>query len=274
VPDILFERRADGVALITLNRPDSLNALGGEMSALLPQYLAECATDPAVRCVVVTGTGRAFCAGGDVRGMDARNAASAPADGAPSPAAALARAVQSFRAFHAGISYVLHTMPKPTIAMVNGVAAGGGLGMALACDLRIASDRARFTTAFRNVGVSGDFGGTYFLQRLVGMGKARELYFTAEILDAETALRLGMVNRVVPHEELERECLELAARLAAGPTLAFARMKENLNLAEHADLRTLMDQEALNLYLSFQTEDHRAAARAFVERTTPVFRGA
>ncbi len=157
--------------------------------------------------------------------------------------------------------------------MVNGHAVGAGLSLALACDIRIASDRAKLGTVFRNVGFSGDFGGSYFLQKLVGMGKARELYLTGEILTAGAALAIGMVNRVVEHDRLEAETMTLATHLATGPTLAYARMKENLNRAETCDLLTLLDQEALNMSLSGTTNDHREAARAFVEKRQPSFKG-
>ena len=274
MPDVLFDKRSDGVALITLNRPESLNAMGGNLMPLLAEHLAQCVTDPSVRCVVLTGAGRAFCAGGDVKAMAAGGRLPVDVDdGGRSPAFDFARGVQLLREGQYRTSYMLHTMPKPAIAMVNGYAVGAGLSLALACDLRIASDQARFGTAFRNVAFSGDFGGSYFLQRLVSTGKARELYFTAEIIDAETALRLGMVNRVVPHERLEEETLTLASQLAAGPTLAYARMKENFNLGEHSDLLSLLDQEAVNMRLSASTGDHRAAARAFVEKRTPTFSG-
>ncbi|HEY7801278.1 MAG TPA: enoyl-CoA hydratase-related protein, partial [Dehalococcoidia bacterium] len=181
--------------------------------------------------------------------------------------------VEGLRRSQRETSYMLHTMAKPTIAMVNGHAVGAGLSLALACDLRVASDRAKFGTAFRNVGFSGDFGGSYFLQRLVGMGKARELYMTGEILPADQAERIGMVNRVVAHDDLEAETLKLATHLASGPTLAYGRMKENLNRAETSDLTTLLDQEALNMRLSGMTNDHREAARAFVEKRQPTFTG-
>jgi 2-(1,2-epoxy-1,2-dihydrophenyl)acetyl-CoA isomerase len=168
---------------------------------------------------------------------------------------------------------MLHTMPKATIAMVNGHAVGAGLSLALACDIRVASDRAKLGTIFRNVGFSGDFGGSYFLQKLVGIGKARELYFTGEILDAEEALRIGMVNRVVEHEKLEAETMALAEQIASGPTLAIARMKENLNRGETCDAATALDAEALNMQLSGMTNDHREAAKAFVEKRKPTFTG-
>ncbi|MBF6600433.1 MAG: enoyl-CoA hydratase [Dehalococcoidia bacterium] len=273
--DVLIDKRDDGIAMITLNRPDSLNAMGGKLMPMLAQHLADCAADRAVRCVVLTGAGRAFCAGGDVKGMAAgRDAVAGDADGSQhSPASALAAGVEGLRRSQRDTSYMLHTMGKPTVAMVNGHAVGAGLSLALSCDLRIASDRAKFGTAFRNVGFSGDFGGSYFLQRLVGMGKARELYMTGEILEAAEAARIGMVNRVVEHEQLEAETLKLATHLASGPTLAYARMKENLNRAETCDLPTLLDQEALNMRLSGMTNDHREAARAFVEKRQPTFTG-
>jgi len=245
---------------------------------MLAQYLADVSRDRNVRCVVLTGAGRAFCAGGDVKGMAAGrdsilNADSSAPQAESSVAAGFARGVEILRESQASTSLALHTMPKPTIAAVNGHAVGAGLSLALACDVRIASDRAKLGTIFRNVGFSGDFGGSYFLPRLVGNGKARELYFTGEILSAADALAIGMVNRVVEHEQLLDETLKFAAQLAAGPTLAYARMKENLNRAEDCDLKTLLDQEALNMSLSSTTSDHREAAKAFVEKRQPTFRG-
>lgn len=277
--DVLIEKRSDGVARITLNRPESLNAMGGSLMPMLAQYLSDVSADRSVRCVVLTGAGRAFCAGGDVKGMAAGRDAVLNPNGAAgtatemSPAAVLHMAVQGLRQAQRATSLVLHTMPKPTIAMVNGHAVGAGLSLALACDIRVASENAKLGTVFRNVGFSGDFGGSYFLQKLVGIGKARELYFTGEILNAADALAIGMVNRVAPPERLEEETMALAAQLASGPTLAYARMKENLNRAEDCDLVTLLDQEALNMTLSGQTSDHREAAKAFVEKRSPTFKG-
>ncbi len=273
MPDVLFEKRPNGVALITLNRPDSLNAMGGQLMPLLAAHLADCASDESVRCVVLTGAGRAFCAGGDVKGMAAGRDALLGADDEHSPAANFARGVETLRDSQRRTSYVLHTMPKPTIAMVNGHAVGAGLSLALACDLRVASDQAKLGTVFRNVGFSGDFGGSYFLPRLVGMERARQMYFTGEILIAEEALKIGMVSRVVPHDKLEEETMALATQLASGPTLAYARMKENLNRSASSDLLTLLDQEALNMRLSAITKDHREAAKAFVQKRTPTFSG-
>src|SRR5438445_364335 len=172
-----------------------------------------------------------------------------------------------------GVSRWLHEMPKPTIAMVRGAAAGAGMSLALACDLRVAGDTARFATAFARVGYSGDFGGSWFLTQLVGTGKARELYFTTDIVDAREARELGMVNRVVPDARLEEETLALAARLARGPRIAYRYMKRNFNAAESGTLKDLLDLEAWHHTRCGMTEDHREAAKAFVEKREPVFRG-
>ena len=288
--DVLYEKR-DGVALITLNRPDSLNSMGGDLMTLLPKYLQQARWDPSVRAVVLTGAGRAFCAGGDVKGMAARPTGNSEADAVPptgggnategrsngdaptSLISALDDGIAGLRQSQFETSGMLHTMPKPTIAMVNGHAVGAGLSLALACDIRIASDKAKFGTAFRNVGFSGDYGGSYYMTNIVGTAKARELYFTARIIEADEALSLGLAMKVVPHDQLEEETLAFAAELAAGPTRAFARMKENLNLATHVDLRTVMEQEALNMRLSGMSNDHREAAKSFVEKRTPKFAG-
>lgn len=276
MPDCLIEKRDDGVALITLNRPESLNAMGGDLVHLLAAHLADCATDPDVRCVALTGAGRAFCAGGDVRNMQRRNDGQ-PVENEPQATPNLAVTLQAqtddLRWRQDNTSLRLHTMPKPTVALVNGHAVGAGLGLALACDLRIASVRAKFGTAFRNVGLSGDFGSSYFLPRLVGMGKARELFFTAEVLDAHSALAIGMVNRVIDGDGWLEEALAFCSRLAAGPTAAYGRMKANLNLAETARLPDVLDQEALFQRISGLTDDSREAVRAFLEKREPVFRG-
>jgi 2-(1,2-epoxy-1,2-dihydrophenyl)acetyl-CoA isomerase len=164
-------------------------------------------------------------------------------------------------------------MPKPTIAMVRGPAAGAGLSLALACDLRIAGDSARFGTAFARVGYSGDFGGSYFLTQLVGTAVARELYYTAALVDAPQALALGLVNRVVPDDRLEGETMALASQIASGPRVAHRYMKRNLNAAENGTLKELLDLEAWHHTRTGMTDDHREAARAFVEKRAPVFRG-
>lgn len=273
--DCLFDKRPDGVALITLNRPDSMNAMGGELVPLLGQYLEECERDRAVRCVAVTGAGRAFCAGGDVKGMAARDGRGSSQSGGerPSIATTVERGVAGLRASHRRTSLRLYTMPKPTVALVNGAAAGAGLSVALAADIRFCSDKARFITAFARVALSGDFGGSYLLQRLIGTGRAREAYFLSETFDAGRALELGIANHVVPHDELMEKGLEYCLRLAKGPTAVFARMKANFNFGETASFAEALDYEALNMNLSSHAKDHREGAMSFVEKREPNFVG-
>jgi 2-(1,2-epoxy-1,2-dihydrophenyl)acetyl-CoA isomerase len=262
----LLETIDDGVALLTLNRPESLNALSGEMMAGLREAVPRLSADPAVRVVVLTGAGRGFCAGGDVKGMAQRNASEGPALSLEARAHGLRTGME--------VSRQLHEMPKPTIAMVRGPAAGAGMSLALACDLRIASESARFTTAFAKVGFSGDYGGSYFLPKLVGTAKAKELYFTATLIEAQTALEMGIVNRVVSNDELEDETMALARQLAAGPAVAYGYMKRNLNATEDgASIGEVFDLEAWHMTRTGMTEDHKEAARAFVEKRQPTFHG-
>ena len=257
----LIESIEDGVATLTLNRPERMNAFSKEIMDGLIEGLPRLAGDPSVGAIVLTGAGRAFCAGGDVKRMAADETP-------PSEAEATA----NLRA-RMEVSRMLHESPKPTIAMVNGAAAGAGLSIALACDLRFAGESARFITAFAKVGFSGDFGGTYFLTKLVGTAKARELYFTADPVSARDALALGIVNRVFPDEELNKATMTFARTLAKGPRVALALMKKNLNLAESGTLSELLDAEAIGQISNGRTEDHREAAKAFVEKRAPVFVG-
>jgi 2-(1,2-epoxy-1,2-dihydrophenyl)acetyl-CoA isomerase len=259
----LLESVKDGVAVLTLNRPESLNAMSGEMLDLMLEALSRLADDPAVGVVVLTGAGRAFCAGGDVKAM---------AEGREFGGDTLEEKASALRS-RMEVARWLHEMPKPTIAMVRGAAAGAGLSLAMACDLRIAGEGARFAPAFARVGYSGDFGGSWFLTQLVGTAKARELYYTAEILGAEQALALGLANRVVPDARLEEETMALARRMAAGPRIALRYMKRNMNAAEAGSLKDLLDLEAWHHTRCGMTEDHREAARAFVDKREPTFRG-
>jgi 2-(1,2-epoxy-1,2-dihydrophenyl)acetyl-CoA isomerase len=167
----------------------------------------------------------------------------------------------------------LHDMPKPTLAVIPGAAAGAGLSMALACDMRIAADTAKLTTAFSKIGASGDYGGSYFLTKLVGPAKARELYFTADVISGAEAAALGIVNRAVPVSDLARDAGLLARKLADLPTAAIGYMKKNLNMAEKGSLSEVMDVEAIHMVRTMQTEDHKAASLAFVEKRAPVFKG-
>src|ERR1041385_777044 len=258
---LLIEAMSDGVATLTLNRPDRLNALSMAITDALLEALPRLAADPMVGAIVLTGAGRAFCAGGDVKRMAEEPVARSGAD----DVARLRGRME--------ISRLLHEIPTPTIAMVNGPAAGAGLAMALACDLRFAGESARFVTAFAKVGFSGDFGGSYFLSKLVGTGRARELYFTADPIDASQGLSLGLVNRVVRDAELAEVTMEFARKLAKGPRVALGLMKQNFNAAENGTLAELLDFEARRQIETGKTEDHKEAARAFVEKRAPVFVG-
>ena len=260
----LLYRLENRVAMLTLNRPERLNALTKDMMRELRSRLADAAMDDGIGCVVLTGAGNAFCAGGDVRVQ-----ATVAAEG--SPETPEQRADQLRASMEA--SRLLHEMPKPTIAMVNGVAAGAGLSLALACDLRIAGRSARMTTAFAKVGLSGDYGGTWFLTRLIGTAKARELYFLSEVLDAPRIEALGLANRVVGDDELMAETMALAEKLANGPSVALRYMKRNLNVALHGDLSAGLDSEAYGMLRSRASDDHKEAARAFVEKRQPRFKG-
>ena len=257
----LIETIADGVALLTLNRPESLNALSTPITQGLLDGLPRLAADPSVGVIVITGAGRGFCAGGDVKSM-----------AEPGEVRTETEAIAHLRS-RMEVSRLLHEIDKPTIAMVNGPAAGAGMSIALACDLRFAGASARFLTAFARIGFSGDFGGSFFLTRLVGTAKARELFYTADPVPAPEALALGLVNRVYPDEELAEATFSFARALARGPRIALGFMKKNLNLAEAASLPELLDLEAEHMVRSSRTEDHREAARAFVEKRAPVFHG-
>jgi 2-(1,2-epoxy-1,2-dihydrophenyl)acetyl-CoA isomerase len=263
--DDLLAEVDDGVAVVTMNRPERRNAMSEAMMAAMDRMLGELEADDAVGCVVLTGTGGAFCAGGDVKAMAERPAA----DRGQTMDAAIHRQRVRQRA----TSGRLWQMPKPTIAAIGGPAAGAGLSLALACDLRYAVEGAVLTTAFARVGFSGDYGGTWFLTRLVGSAKARELYYFSERLPAADAERLGIVNAVFPAADFEVEVRQRARRLAHGPRLAYRYMKENLNRAVNGELGESMDLEATHHIHTGLTDDHREAAKAFVERRDPRFTG-
>ncbi len=259
----LIETIDDGVAVLTMNRPERRNALSKEMLAAMLEALPRLAADDAVGCVVLTGTPPGFCAGGDVKAM--AEGAEFEAEGLEAKARDLRRVMETSR--------WLHEMAKPTIAALPGAAAGAGLSLALACDLRIAGESAKLTTAFARVAYSGDFGGSYYMTRLVGTSKARELYYTSAVLDAGEAFALGLVNRVAPDEDLKIETALLARSIAEGPRIALGYMKRNMNAAESGSLHELLDLEAWHHTRCGMTEDHREAAKAFVEKRAPVFKG-
>ncbi len=267
----LLGKIEDGVATVVMNRPERRNALSGEMLAALGRALADCETSSDVRCIVLTGAGGAFCSGGDVKGMAEGNAREGAGRGA---GPTLDERIHLQRVSQRATAGRIFRMPKPVIASLPGAAAGAGLSLALACDLRIAAENAVLTTAFARVGFSGDYGGTYFLSKLVGTAKARELYLLSDRVDAREAERLGLVNKVVPAAALEAETAALARRLASGATVAYRYMKENLNRAlEGASAEDCLDLEATHHIHTGFTEDHREAAKAFVEKREPVFRG-
>jgi len=264
--DDLLVSIKDGVAWITLNRPEARNAMSGPMNEALRNCLAEFEVDPDVKCIVLTGAGKGFCAGGDVKGM------AAAGDGTVGNNT-MDGAIHQQRIHQRATAGKLFTMPKPTIAALPGAAAGAGLSLALACDLRIMASNAILTTAFARVGFSGDYGGTYFLTQLVGSAKAREMYFLSERISADEALRLGLTNWVCEPEDLVTRTTEIATRLANGPAVAYRYMKENLNRAMTCEVDECLDLEATHHIHCGQTQDHREATMAFVEKREPVFLG-
>ena len=264
--DDLLADLSEGVLTLTLNRPQARNAMSGEMNQALGEQLAAAELNPQVRCVVLTGAGQGFCAGGDVKGMNDRNSGG----GRP---VSIDEAISTQRINQRATAGKLFKMAKPTIAALPGAAAGAGLSLALACDLRIMAKTAILTTAFARVGLAGDYGGTYFLTQLVGSAKAREMYFLSDRVSAEEALRLGLANWVVEPDDLAAKTAEIAKRLAAGPAVCFRYMKENLNRAMGGEVDECLDLEVTHHVHSARTEDHREAAAAFVEKREPVFQG-
>ncbi|WP_239620248.1 enoyl-CoA hydratase [Bradyrhizobium sp. I71] len=260
--DMVLQKLEGGLLTITMNRPERKNALNPEMVAGLVEAARRAADDPEVRAVLFKGAGGSFCVGGDVKSMAAGRA--------PLPfeqkLANLRRGME--------VSRILHQMPKPVVAQLDGAAAGAGLSMALSCDLRIASESCKITTAFAKVGFSGDYGGTYFLTQLLGSARARELYLMSPVLTAREAHAIGMVTRVVPDAEIDAAAHELALSLAQGPSIALGFIKRNINNAEHLALEDCFDGEAIHHTRCGDTEDHKEAAKAFVEKRKPTFKGA
>jgi len=259
-PEVLCRLEAR-VASVTLHRPEARNALTLEMKQALARLVPALGADPRVGCVLLTGSGGAFCAGGDTKLMAREGKPASPED-----------RKRQLRWEH-GIIAALFELEKPTLAALTGPAAGAGFALALACDLRIAAQSAFVTAAYAKLGLSGDYGGSWFLTRLVGPARAREIYFTGERLDARECERLGIVNRVVADSDLAREAGALAQRIAAGPPIALRYMKENLNRALTESLRSCLDAEAERMVQSATTNDYLEAVRAFQEKRAPSFRG-
>jgi len=258
---VLVESLQAGVLTLEMNRPERLNALNIEMGQALVAGMERAAADPQVRAVVLTGAGRGFCAGGDLALLSSMRESGRGRELEP--------------LLRAGVRYILavRTMRKPVIAAVNGPAAGGGMNVALGCDFRIASDRASFGQSFTKIGMFPDFGGTYLLPRLAGEARAAELFYHGEMISAEEAQRIGVVNRVVPHERLLPEVAELAARIAAGPPLAIQAVKTVLFGGDRAALERALDFEVEQQMRCYFSEDASEGIRAFLEKRAPHFRG-
>ena len=258
---LLYEVK-DGIATLTLNRPERLNALGGTLRQDLHDAVTRAGADPEVRVMVVTGAGKGFCSGGDVKAMGEAKVGQRERPLLEKIAPGRDRTLLAMR-----------EAPQPIIAAVNGAAAGAGMNLALGCDLRIASTNARFTQAFVKRGLHPDWGGTYFLPRVVGMAKACEMIFTGEVIDAAEALRLGIVSRVVAPEELLPTAYDLARRIAAGPPVAIRLAKRSLYANEDLDLRGALQMETMAQNICFETEDATEGIRAFGEKRAPIFKG-
>jgi len=252
----------DRIATLTLNRPERLNALGDTLREELYDAVAKSAADPNVRVLVITGAGRGFCSGGDVKAMSERDQTGQ----APS-------AIERLSPMRDRIVLALRDCPKPVIAAVNGAAAGAGMNLALACDMRIASTAAKFSQAFVKRGLAPDWGGTWFLPRIAGTAKACELIFAGETIDAAEALRLGIVNAIAAPEDLMNEAYTLARKIAAGPPVAILLAKRAIYHNQDVDLRAGLEFETFAQGICKETEDAKEGVRAFVEKRAPVFRG-
>jgi enoyl-CoA hydratase/carnithine racemase len=261
--ELLCEIR-DRVALITLNRPEARNALSDRLTPALRRTIKQCGDDPKIGALLITGAGNAFCAGGDVKGMGGNSTKAE---------VAFEESVADLRTKQRTLTGVLVAVRKPTIAALPGPAAGAGLALALACDIRIASESAIMTTGYSRIGLTGDYGIAWLLTRLVGTSRARELMFMSERIDVRRCEALGLVNRVVSDAELRETAFVLARSLADGPSIALAYMKDNLDHAVTSDFLGSMDQEAENMVRSARTGDHKEAVRAFIDKRKPVFSG-
>lgn len=264
--ELLCEIR-ERVAVITLNRPQARNSLSDNLTPALRRMIKLCGEDANVGALLITGAGAAFCAGGDVKGMGGKPGSS------NAPELTFDQKVARLQERQRTLTGVLVNVRKPTIAALPGPAAGAGLSLALACDLRIAAESAFVTTAYVKIGLSGDYGMSWLLTRLVGTSRARELMFFGEKIDAKRCETLGLVNRVVPDDRLRDEAFAWAKMLAQGPAKALRFMKDNLDEALMNDFLTSLDHEAERMVRTAGTTDHKEAVKAFVEKRKPVFRG-
>ena len=253
----------EGVALITFNRPEARNALSDKLTPALRTQIKERGEDPEVGAILITGAGPAFCSGGDVKGMGGRG---------PRGQMSFEERLADLRWRQANLTGALVAVRKPTVAALPGAAAGAGLALALACDIRIAARSAFVSTGYARIGLSGDYGIAWLMTRTVGSARARELMFTGERVDSERGERIGLFNRVVDDAKLQDEAFALAKSLAEGPRLALASMKDNLDDALHIDYATALHREAERLVRASRTADHKEAVQAFVEKRKPVFK--
>ena len=258
---VLLESVQDGIAVLVMNRPDRMNALNNDLATALFGSLQKIAEDDSVRVVVLTGAGRAFCAGGDLgvigKGREANNV----------------KELEPILRAGMGAVLQIRTMPQPVIAAVNGAAAGAGMNVALAADIRISAEEAMFGQNFAKVGLFPDYGGTYFLPELVGPSKAAEMFYTGDMIDAKTALHLGLVNRVVQASQLETEVKTFAAKLAAGPPMAIRAVKKVLFASKKEALERALEAEVEHQMKCFASEDCLEGVHAFFEKRAPKFRG-
>ena len=265
----LLCRLEDKVAIITLNRPKKKNALSDHLTPALRQTLLDLETKREVGCILITGSGDAFCAGGDIGGMGGNASKDKEVSERPTAEERVRALIQKQET----LTLRLADHAKPTIAALPGVAAGAGLCIALACDIRVACRSAFVTTAYRNIGFSGDYGGSWLLTQLVGPSKAKELFFTGRRVQSDEALELGIFNNVFDDASFENEALALAKQIASGPPIAIGFMKEHINRAVTGDLRSNLAMEADRLIRCAATSDHKEAVKAFMEKRTPVFTG-
>jgi enoyl-CoA hydratase/carnithine racemase len=263
----LLCRIEDRVGVITLNKPHKKNALGDILTPALRRTLLTLEEDDRVGCVMITGAGDSFCSGGDIGGMGGGTTDSKAAP--PSAQDAVADLVHK----QVTLTLRLHELNKVTVAALPGAAAGAGFSVALACDLRVASSNAFVTTAFRRIGLSGDYGASWFLPRLIGLAKAKELFYNSDRIGAEEGLRLGIFNRTFPHESFQQDAFAYAARIANGPTNTLGRMKINLNRGMDQTLRQSLVLEAEHLIASIRDPEAREAISAFMEKRKPTFHG-
>jgi len=261
--ELLCEIR-DRVAVITLNRPDARNALSDHLTPALRRMIKQCGDDPNVGALLITGAGTAFCAGGDVKGMGSNS---------NKKEMTFEERLADLRTKQRTLTGALVAVRKPTVAALPGPAAGAGMALALACDIRIAAESAIMSTGYARVGLTGDYGIAWLLTRLVGTSRARELMFLSERIEARRCEMLGLVNRVVADAELRENAFALAKSLAEGPSIALARIKDNLDHAVSANFLDSMDHEAENMVRSARTTDHKEAVRAFIDKRKPVFVG-